>query len=416
MAKILTAKTVSLSKVVWEHQDLLWLPHLISTSKGDTVEKKAIVPEIGKTINGRYVHAEDIAEILSLGLVGKFNVILFGPGGHAKSELAEEVASLVQGADHGTIMFGEGMTEDKLWGGINLNKLNDVDDKRIEYYLERSFLNWHIAVFEELFDAPVNVLLALKYALTARAYKSGWQQFPMKTFSVIAATNREPYEVSTMSPSAHALIERFLQFRVAWDSYSTEDFTNLFSTVENRNAKVPIDLDTLTEYQNLVEKVSIPNTVKETLSDLLGKAASSGITISPRTAVLCLRLVRTAAAIKSRSVAEPHDIVSIKFVPGCDQLTGSLSQELRDSIDRANSLTIMDKYRDTFFQLKEEVRVCPKSPIRLLQVAKRIENVWNELSRERFPDSMQPQRSSLIENFAALSAQALDSAKSCTRV
>ncbi len=377
---------------------------------------RAILPVMGNMLDTRYVKAEKIMEVVSLALVAKMNVILFGPGGHAKSEVADDIAQMIDGVSSGVVMFGEGMTEDKLWGGINLNKLNDPKDKRIEYYLERSFLDWDIAVFEEIFDAPVNVLMALKYVLTSGQYNSGWQKFPMRTFSIIAATNREPHEVAGMGPSAQALIERFLQLRVEWEKYEMDDFSELFSVVTHRASIPKMSLRELREYQEHAKDLEIPRSVLDTLASLVGNAATKGINISPRTAVLCLRMLRASAAIKGRNKVMVDDIMAIQYLPGCDDLTGSMAQDLRDAADRAAASELIDKHLDAYRELEAESNSIKQTPIPLLQLKKRVKMEITALMRERVPESVVGTRDNLVEALTALANKLEEAAERNVRV
>ena len=378
---------------------------------------RAILPALGHMMDTRYVRAEKVMEVISLALVARMNVILFGPGGHAKSEVADDVGRMIQGASSGVVMFGEGMTEDKLWGGINLNKLNDPKDKRIEYYLERSFLDWDIAVFEEIFDAPVNVLMALKYVLTSGQYNSGWQQFPMKTFSIIAATNREPHEVASMGPSAQALIERFLQLRVEWEQYDVRDFSDLFSVVTHRATNLPkMSLQELLDYQERAKNMDIPHSVQDTLASLVGAAATKGINISPRTAVLCLRLLRASAAIKERDKVAIDDIMAIQYLPGCDDLTSSMAQDLKDAADRAKASEIIDKYLANYRELEAASHTIKQTPISLLQHKKRIRMEIQALMRERVPESVVGTRDNLLEALTVLANNLGEKAEETVRL
>lgn len=376
---------------------------------------KPILPVLATTLGTRYVKANDIMEAISLALVAKMNLILFGPGGHAKSEIASEVANMVERASSGVIMFGEGMTEDKLWGGINLNKLNDPEDKRIEYYLEKSFLSWDIAVFEEIFDAPVNVLMALKYVLTSGEYRSGWQHHPMKTFSIIAATNREPHEIANMGPSAQALIERFIQLRVVWEDYSNRDFAELFHVVENRAKYPTMTIEDLRDYQRKASEVFVPSEVKHTLAEIIGSATTKGINISPRTAVMCLKLIRASAAICDRDAVVPGDITSIKFLPGCEELTANMANELKDAEDRAQADEVVKRYTNIYTQLENDFNVCVRTPIKLLQLAKKIDSALEDLSRCRFPESRMNNRASLMNSITNLKQRTIDEAMNQTR-
>ena len=131
--------------------------------------------KISSILEVNFINYDKIADILASAIYSKQNVILYGPGGHGKSEMVECVLenlglwdrqdpikseTLVQS-------FGEGLTEDMLWGGIDFRKLNCPTNPEMWFNVENSFLKYPVAVFEELFDAPAFCLLPLKHTLQA---------------------------------------------------------------------------------------------------------------------------------------------------------------------------------------------------------------------------------------------------------
>ena len=61
-----------------------------------------------------FVHADDVREAVSLALVSGKHLILFGPGGHAKSEMITSMTRALAGAITFVQSFGEGMDEARL--------------------------------------------------------------------------------------------------------------------------------------------------------------------------------------------------------------------------------------------------------------------------------------------------------------
>ncbi|RLG28192.1 hypothetical protein DRO03_10400, partial [Methanosarcinales archaeon] len=224
-----------------------------------------------------FIFVEEIARILSLGFAGKKNIIVFGPGGHGKSEMVQAVIDgLNLSEDAFFQFFGEGMDESQLFGGLNFKKLEE--EKVLEYYPEKSFLNYRIAVFEELFDAPASVLLALKDVLTARELRNGAQRFKMRTELIICLTNKEPAEISELGPAAHALVERFpLQLNLKWKDYSAKSYLQLFEKVAGRLGG------------------PVLNGFKAVLAEILAKATAEGNFVSPRTAVHAFQVCQASA-------------------------------------------------------------------------------------------------------------------------
>jgi MoxR-like ATPase len=177
------------------------------------------------------------------------------------------------------------MDESRLFGGLNFRKLDE--EKVLEYFPERSFLNYRIAIFEELFDAPASVLLALKDVLTTRELRNGSQRFKMRTEVILVLTNKEPSEISDLGPAAHALIERFpLQLNLKWKDYSARSYLAMFEKVAARLGG------------------PVMNGFKAILAEILADATAKGNFVSPRTAVHALQICQTAAVLRGAGQVE----------------------------------------------------------------------------------------------------------------
>ena len=138
--------------------DWSWLP-------GPRAE---ILPKVRGALRERFVFCDEIADVISAAVYEPCNLLLWGPGGHGKSDMVL-TAIRALGFDDSEIFvqsFGEGMSEDRLWGGPDMSSL----DHCLRYDTKRSFLapQYKVVVFEELFDAPAQSLLPLKDVLTRR--------------------------------------------------------------------------------------------------------------------------------------------------------------------------------------------------------------------------------------------------------
>ena len=162
--------------------------------------------KIANILEPRFVKYAEVAQAITLGLQARQNVILWGPAGHGKSEMVETIlkglglwknrpGTNIPSEDSSVFVqsFGEGMTEDLLWGGIDLRAMED--EKVIRYHPDNSFLNKEIAVFEEMFDAPAICLLPLKHTLTQKVLAKGGSYYEMKTKSIIVCTNNNPEDL-----------------------------------------------------------------------------------------------------------------------------------------------------------------------------------------------------------------------------
>ncbi len=344
-----------------------------------------------------FVFAEEVARVLSLAIGGQKNVIVYGPGGHAKSAMVDEVIrglGLVE--DCFVQFFGEGMDESRLFGGLDFRKLEE--DKVLEYFPERSFLTRRIAVFEELFDAPASVLLALKDTLTAKEMRNGHQRFPMRTKTIIVLTNREPHEISELGPAAHALVERFpLQLNLRWDDYKASSYLAMFEKVARRSTG------------------PVMNGFKAILAEILAKASAEGNFVSPRTAVHALEVCQTAAALRGANEVGEEDLVDLKFVPGLDGLVETIREDLRAAMERAEAERQFRGLEARFENLERELGEAG-TPIRALQVCKRLQSLEDELGSFRCPDVLTERRNNLRGMVSRKIAEAQAKAIEMTRV
>ena len=206
----------------------------------------------------KFVFMDKTVSVLNVGFSTAKNVILYGPGGHGKSEITLDFLK-AKGIDPFIQTMGTGMTTDRLFGGLNIPTFEQTG--KIEYLVENSFMNSEYVIFEELFDAPDFILEQLKDILSSGVFRNGTQIFPINTKFIICCTNRTRDEFSK-NMSLKALMERFpLELNVIWDNYTEISYNKL-----------------------LESKFGVDN-VDPVIPYLLQEYAKNNITISPRVAV-----------------------------------------------------------------------------------------------------------------------------------
>lgn len=171
-----------------------------------------------------FVFMDKTVQLLNIGFATEKNIVLYGPGGHGKSELTAAFFA-EKGIDPYVITMGTGMTTDRMFGGLDIPTFNATG--KIEYLVENSFMNHEYVVFEEMFDAPDFILEQLKDILSSGVFRNGTQAFPIKTKFIVCCTNRTREEFSK-NMSLKALMERFpLELNVIWDNYTDHSYNRL---------------------------------------------------------------------------------------------------------------------------------------------------------------------------------------------
>ena len=211
----------------------------------------------------KFVYVTELRKGLDLAFNSGENIILWGPGGHAKSEYTDFFFK-----EKGIVPFvktmGAGTNTDSLFGGVDIKELNATG--KVNYLVENSFMNHEYVVFEELLDAPDYILEQLKDILTSKTFRQGNHIFPIKTKFIVCCTNKSREEFSK-NDSLKALMERFpLEYKVQWNAYNRQTYNALFLSMFGE---------------------SFP-----TLSYILEKLAIAQSVVSPRTAIKAARILK----------------------------------------------------------------------------------------------------------------------------
>lgn len=334
----------------------------------------------------KFIFSEQPARLLTLALESKKNCILFGDAGHGKSEMVQTAIDCLELSNDCFVQsFGEGMDEARLWGGLDFRALEE--EKVFRFAPHQSFLNYRIAVFEELFDAPAIVLQSLKDTLTARELRNGEQRFKMKTQTIIALTNRHPSEISELGAAAHALVERFpLQHEVKWESYTGANFRALFKKV----------------------KPDIPSEIRENLADMIGEVHENGGFISPRSAIHAIEVVAAGAP----GFEVNYD--ALAFIPGFEEVLEGLQSKIEAMHARREAEAWIVEIKESSETLIAKVER-ENSPIKLLQLTKKLNEQDGLLEELSVPDNMVQERDTLRKTIQGAAKAAQHKALEVTR-
>lgn len=268
----------------------------------------------GRKATDGYVYMDKVKDILSVAMTTGKNVILYGLGGHGKSEFTLDFMREA-GIEPYVITMGTGMTTDRMFGGLNIPTFNATG--KIEYLIENSFMHHEYVIFEELFDAPDFILEQLKDILSSGIFRNGTQIFEIKTKLIICCTNKTREEFSKNN-SLKALMERFpLESKVEWKDYNKVTYENLFKT-----------------------KLGHADPM---LSYILEQYAVAGLKISPRIAIVAHEILDTCGPEALSHIADLNAKPEI----------------LKSAVAKFNSLIEVSKLVDQMKELTEKINACP---------------------------------------------------------
>ena len=256
--------------------------------------------EVKKEVNRNYVYADEVTSIIYAAIKNNKGLLLYGVGGHAKSEITDAVMAALKIKPF-ILSCGEGLTVENLFGGLDMKEFKNSG--KIHYNVQHSFMNHEVVVFEELLDTPSNVLLELKDVLTRGVFEKGSQQFTSKVKCVIGLTNRTREEYAEDN-SVKALLERFpLELKVEWNNYKADNYSHMFERVYK-------------------ERYTSRHSDFAVLSELAQSSTQRGIFISPRTAV------------HAADIMLEDGLDSIKYVAGIDISTMEEIKAKREKLEK----------------------------------------------------------------------------------
>ena len=324
----------------------------LTTKKTMKTTKNAVKNPVAE----KFVFMDKTVNILNVGFSTAKNVVLYGPGGHGKSEITLDFLK-AKGIDPFIQTMGTGMTTDRLFGGLDIPTFEQTG--KIEYLVRNSFMNSEYVIFEELFDAPDFILEQLKDILSSGVFRNGTQIFPIETKFIICCTNRTRDEFSK-NMSLKALMERFpLELNVIWDNYTEITYNKL-----------------------LESKFGVDN-VDPVIPYLLQEYAKNGITISPRVAVTAYQVYDECGPESLSFIAEfakkPSLIAeAIKKFESTLKFR-DLSSSITYSIETLNTLPLVSRedekmYRDSLEDLSKQLK-----DIKGLVVGDDVVNVHSQL-------------------------------------
>jgi len=330
-------------------------------------------------LRGRFFEREEVVRGLLVALVARGNVLVLGPPGTAKTDLAQTICGQVGGKFFARLLTKVSAPEE-LFGPLSLKALENDEYRRVT---AGKLPEAHVAVIDEIFKCNSAVLNTLLPIMNERVFfDDSGQGRPIPLTLLVGLSNELP-EGGTDGELA-ALWDRFdLRYIVGY----IRDERNIAAML-GLNGNKPQTAVTLAEVQQAqreAAQVSVPEPIVQAMVKLWKELRQNGFVVSDRRFRNSLRFLKANAWLEGRrEVAEddfeilphimwqePEQIKTVrKIVLGFANPLVVKANEIYDGV-----VELYQKLKDMPANSEEQARAATEANAKLKQAAKKLQNL-----------------------------------------
>ena len=347
-----------------------------------TLEK---LKKLRSDLKTRYFERDDVIDGAFCALLTGSHILLIGPPGTAKSQLANEICRKISGARYFQWLLTKFTTPEELFGAVSLRGLENDEYRRVT---SGKLPEAHIAFLDEVFKASSSILNTLLTVMNERIFYNGTEKVRIPLISLFGASNELPSEEDELE----ALYDRFLLRYVV--DYIKEDFRflKMLNTENEISEEGMITHEELGHCRAETEKVKLPSNILKLVSRIRKELGKKGIMPSDRRYKQLVSLLKSRAYLEGRSEVSEDDLRFLENILWRDpgekaEIQSVIHQSLHGWRDRLRELLIQAKELDAYSRREWEseemlIKANIEAQTKLKHISARLEDLVEEC-RER---------------------------------
>ncbi|PKO83457.1 MAG: AAA family ATPase [Betaproteobacteria bacterium HGW-Betaproteobacteria-11] len=268
----------------------------------------ARLPRLITYLGEGLVERATAARLALLAALAGEHLLLIGPPGTAKSEIARRLHHVFRDAAYFERLLTRFSVPEELFGPLSIAAL---EEDRYERQTAGFLPQASIAFIDEVFKANSAILNALLTLLNEREFDNGAVRLACPLISVIGASNEVPQDEALA-----AFHDRFL-LRLAIEPVSDDGFRELLqlASVATRALATAeqIGRDELCQFIAAIDEVALPNDLVDLLTQLRSHLQAQQIRVSDRRWHKIVRLLKTSALSNGRPSVNLWDVWLTQF-------------------------------------------------------------------------------------------------------
>lgn len=310
------------------------------------MEAAARLQTVRSLLKDHFLEREALVDGALAALLAEEHVLILGPPGTAKSQLARQVTRHLDGGRYFEWLLTKFTTPEELFGPMSLAAL---EAGRYERVTTHKLPEAHVAFLDEVFKANSAILNALLTLLNERQFHQGSAAQHVPLECLFAASNELPDEEELA-----ALYDRFLlRFSVGYIQHDYK-FARLLTLEEPPTTpETRLSPEALGMLRDRVRKVEVPDTILKDVIDLRRHLQQEGVIASDRRYKKAIRVLAATAVLDERDRVETEDLAILEHILWSEpddrrKVTEALGQILSGFEDDAQKLVFQAREIDAY--------------------------------------------------------------------